>query len=446
MNWNWIFRAVWMLCLGVNDMSREMKDSGVEWIEQIPKDWDVGRVKNYYRNHKTVVGNESNKYQRLALTLGGVIKRSKDDSTGLQPEAFNGYQILQKGELVFKLIDLENIQTSRVGLSPFNGIVSPAYIVLEEISGSCVEYGEKYFLSMWQRTIFNHLGDDGVRSSLNASDLLGIPYLLPPINEQKRIVKFLNKKEQYLNLVIEQTHASIEEYKKIKQSIITKVVTKGIFNKRKIANSGVEWLGDIPEEWKVYRIANLYQERSESGLEDLPILTVSINTGVSDREIADEEKDRVFVRSEDRTKYKRVYPGDLVYNMMRAWQGAFGAVRVEGMVSPAYVVAKPKDGIEIDSRYMEALLRTSEATEEMHRYSRGIVDFRLRLYWPEFKNIRICLPPIEEQREIADYIDRKSEEIDRLIKKKEQFISELENYKKSLIYEYVTGKKEVPES
>lgn len=446
MNWNWIFRAVWMLCLGVNDMSREMKDSGVEWIEQIPKDWYVGRVKNYYRNHKTVVGNESNKYQRLALTLGGVIKRSKDDSTGLQPEAFNGYQILQKGELVFKLIDLENIQTSRVGLSPFNGIVSPAYIVLEEISGSCVEYGEKYFLSMWQRTIFNHLGDDGVRSSLNASDLLGIPYLLPPINEQKRIVKFLNKKEQYLNLVIEQTHASIEEYKKIKQSIITKVVTKGIFNKRKIVNSGVEWLGDIPEEWKVYRIANLYQERSESGLEDLPILTVSINTGVSDREIADEEKDRVFVRSEDRTKYKRVYPGDLVYNMMRAWQGAFGAVRVEGMVSPAYVVAKPKDGIEIDSRYMEALLRTSEATEEMHRYSRGIVDFRLRLYWPEFKNIRICLPPIEEQREIADYIDRKSEEIDRLIKKKEQFISELENYKKSLIYEYVTGKKEVPES
>ena len=446
MNWNWIFRAVWMLCLGVNDMSREMKDSGVEWIGEIPKDWYVGRVKNYYRNHKTVVGNESNKYQRLALTLGGVIKRSKDDSTGLQPEAFNGYQILQKGELVFKLIDLENIQTSRVGLSPFNGIVSPAYIVLEEISGSCVEYGEKYFLSMWQRTIFNHLGDDGVRSSLNASDLLGIPYLLPPINEQKRIVKFLNKKEQYLNLVIEQTHASIEEYKKIKQSIITKVVTKGIFNKRKIANSGVEWLGDIPEEWKVYRIANLYQERSESGLEDLPILTVSINTGVSDREIADEEKDRVFVRSEDRTKYKRVYPGDLVYNMMRAWQGAFGAVRVEGMVSPAYVVAKPKDGIEIDSRYMEALLRTSEATEEMHRYSRGIVDFRLRLYWPEFKNIRICLPPIEEQREIADYIDRKSEEIDRLIKKKEQFISELENYKKSLIYEYVTGKKEVPES
>lgn len=143
------------------------------------------------------------------------------------------------------------------------------------------------------------------------------------------------------------------------------------------------------------------------------------------------KKTEYLYGSEDRTKYKRVYPGDLVYNMMRAWQGAFGAVRVEGMISPAYVVAKPKDGIEIDSRYMEALLRTPEATEEMHRYSRGIVDFRLRLYWPEFKNIRICLPPIEEQKEIADFIDRKSQEIDLLINKKEQFISELENYKKS---------------
>ena len=156
-------------------MSREMKDSGVEWIGEIPEKWFVRRVKNSYSNHKFIVGNEANSYQRLALTLEGVIKRSKKDSSGLQPEVFNGYQILRKGELVFKLIDLENIQTSRVGLSAFDGIVSPAYIILEGRNGSCTEYGEKYFLSMWQRAIFNKLGDDGVRSSLNASDLLDIP-------------------------------------------------------------------------------------------------------------------------------------------------------------------------------------------------------------------------------------------------------------------------------
>lgn len=427
-------------------MPRQMKNSGIEWIGTIPEQWHVGRVKNSYTNHKIIAGDESDKYQRLALTLNGVIKRSKGDSAGLQPEAFNGYQILRKGELVFKLIDLENLQTSRVGLSPFEGIVSPAYIVLEGREGTCAGYGEKYFLSMWQRAIFNQLGDDGVRSSLNASDLLNIPYLVPPIEEQKRIVAYLNKQEHYLNMVIEQTRNSIEEYKKMKKAVVTQAVTKGVRGERAMKDSEVEWLRFIPSEWNVYRIANLYDERSESGLEELPILTVSINTGVSDHEIADEDKDRVFVRSEDRTKYKRVYPGDLAYNMMRAWQGAFGAVRVDGMVSPAYVVAKPKKNVELDSRYMEALLRTSEATEEMHRYSRGIVDFRLRLYWPEFKNIRICLPPIAEQIEIADYIDEKSAAIDALITKKEAFVAELENYKKSMIYEYVTGKKEVPQS
>ena len=159
--------------------------------------------------------------------------------------------------------------------------------------------------------------------------------------------------------------------------------------------------------------------------------------------MADEEQTRVFVRSEDKTKYKRVYPGDLAYNMMRAWQGAFGAVRVDGMVSPAYVVAKPKQGIKLDSRFMEALLRTPAAIEEMHRYSRGITDFRLRLYWPEFKNIRVCIPSETEQNEIADFIDEKSIEFDTLIAKKEHFLSEMESYKKSLIFECVTGKKEV---
>ena len=112
------------------------------------------------------------------------------------------------------------------------------------------------------------------------------------------------------------------------------------------------------------------------------------------------------------------------------------------MVSPAYVIVKPRR--EIDSRYMEALLRTQPAKEKMKWYSHGIADFRLRLYWDKFRTIKVCLPPIEEQREIAEYIDQKCAEIEALIVKKERFLTELENYKKSMIYEYVTGKKEVP--
>lgn len=423
-----------MLCLGVNDMSREMKASGIDWIGSIPKSWNTIKFKYLHGGMNTGEGIDKNFWSneptdRLFYTAGiNPIRTNYEDFPEWKYTKENDLLLARNGTPYIYIPYLNACYTDHIIRATMNASVNKRFVQYGLQCSIASVVVDSVSLATWSASLWNKQ-----------------VIAWPSAEEQERIVKFLNKKEQYLNLVIEQTHASIEEYKKIKQSIITKVVTNGIFNKRKIADSGVEWLGNIPEEWKVYRIANLYQERSESGLEELPILTVSINTGVSDREIADEEKERVFVRSEDRTKYKRVYPGDLVYNMMRAWQGAFGAVRVEGMVSPAYVVAKPKDGIEIDSRYMEALLRTSEATEEMHRYSRGIVDFRLRLYWPEFKNIRICLPPIEEQREIADYIDRKNEEIDRLIKKKEQFISELENYKKSLIYEYVTGKKEVPE-
>lgn len=263
-------------------------------------------------------------------------------------------------------------------------------------------------------------------------------------NKQDAIASYLDQRCSYINTIIDKTNKSIEDYKLLRQTVVTRAVTEGVRGKRKQKDSGIEWIGKIPEEWEIFRIAALYSERKENGNDELPILTVSINTGVSDRELSDEESERVFVRSEDRSKYMRVYPGDLTYNMMRAWQGAFGAVRVDGMVSPAYVIVKPRR--EIDSRYMEALLRTQPAKEEMKRYSHGIADFRLRLYWDKFRTIKVCFPPIEEQREIADYIDQKCVEIDALIAKKEQFLTELENYKRSMIYEYVTGKKEVPHS
>ena len=153
----------------------EMKDSGVQWLGNIPKEWGVGKVKHEFYATKTIVGDKVNDYERLALTLNGVIKRSKDAGDGLQPDKFDGYQILKEHELVFKLIDLANVSTSRVGLSPYTGIVSPAYIVLHYRKDMNPRYGEYYFLSMWMNEVFNHIGGDGVRSALNAKDLLNIP-------------------------------------------------------------------------------------------------------------------------------------------------------------------------------------------------------------------------------------------------------------------------------
>lgn len=197
---------------------------------------------------------------------------------------------------------------------------------------------------------------------------------------------------------------------------ISLAVTQGLNPHARMRPSGIEWLGDVPEHWTVDRIANLFREINEPGTDDLPILSVSIHHGVSDKEIDEEDMDRKVARSDDRSKYKQVRPGDLVYNMMRAWQGGFGTVTVPGMVSPAYVVARPKKPLE--TAYIEHLLRTPQAIEEMRRHSRGVTDFRLRLYWDEFKNIQVALPPLEEAKAIClrlSKLDDNSAACERLI-------------------------------
>ena len=253
---------------------REMKDSGVAWIGVIPQDWEIVRTKSLYCSAKEIAGDRADDFERLALTLNGVIKRSKEDSVGLQPEKFSGYQILKKGELVFKLIDLENVATSRVGLSPYTGIVSPAYIVLSKQSRAkdlVVRYSMYHFLSMWQREIFNQMGDNGVRSSLNAKELLNIPHPFPSIYEQKRIVTFLDAQCAEIDAVLEKTRASIEEYKKLKQAVITQAVTKGIRGDRPMKDSGIEWIGKIANEFAVYKFKYLLKTPMQYGANEAGI-------------------------------------------------------------------------------------------------------------------------------------------------------------------------------
>ena len=263
----------------------------------------------------------------------------------------------------------------------------------------------------------------------------------PPLSEQRKIAEFLDGecgKIDRLRGKVEKQIAALEEYRK---SVITEAVTKGIRRGRKMKPSGVEWMSEVPSGWEMIRIGYLYDAVNERGNDQLPILSVSISSGVSDKQLDDEELDRKVNRSEDKSTYKHVAVGDLTYNQMRAWQGAFGTVTVEGMVSPAYVVCRPKS--ELNTRFIEYVLRTDAAMREIKRRSTGIVDFRLRLYWPEFKTLKIPYPSADEQREIAAYLDKKCAAIDSMVAKCREELDRLAEYKKSLIYEYVTGKKEV---
>lgn len=420
-------------------MARDMKDSGVSWIGLIPTDWNVVRTKNHFTHKKEIAGEEADKYERLALTLNGVIKRPKDDAAGLQPEAFNGYQVLQENELVFKLIDLENVATSRVGYSSYTGIVSPAYIVLHPRKENESKFAEYYFLSMWQREIFNHLGDDGVRSSLNSSDLLNIPYLSVPDDEKRRIVACLIKECSEIDVVMQKTKATIAEYVRLKQSLITKAVTKGIHDECEMIDTEYEWIGKMPATWKAIKVKWLLgerKERSEEGKEEP--LSMSQKLGL----IPTKEMDTIPNMAASFVGAKLVHVGDLVFNKLKAHLGVFAVSKYEGLVSPDYAVYYPTGLANV--KYLEYLFKTPQYISEFRKKSSGVGAGLTRLYTGDLFSIYCSLPPLEEQEEIVAHLDEKCAEMDALIARKTALLEEMERYKKSVIFEYVTGKKEVP--
>lgn len=416
---------------------RDMKESNENWLGMIPTNWELTTIGNVYRERSVKVSDLD--YPALSVTMNGVVPQlesvaKSDDRTNRK--------LVKQGDFV---INSRSDRRGAYGIAKQNGSCSLINIVLQ----SCVEDVSYYNYTFFTKSFpeeFYRMGN-GIVADLWTTrweKMRHIRIPKPPACEQKRISSFLDKKCAEIDELTTLIQSSIKEYKTAKDILILKLTMEGVNDSHPNKIERDDWLRLVPNDWKICRIANLFREISEPGDSELPILTVSINTGVSDRELTDDEQDRVFVRSEDRTKYKRVYPGCITYNMMRAWQGAIGTVRVDGLVSPAYVVAKPIANI--DSRYIGYLLSTKPAIEEMRRYSYGIADFRLRLYWRYFKDMSVCLPSIEEQTRIADYLDEKVGAIDSLIKEKENLLIELKNYKKILIYEYVTGKKEVPQS
>ena len=425
-----------------NEVQRKMKDSGIEWVGWIPEDWDLMRVKDGFFQKKAQAHIEDPVV--LSLARSGVKIRDMESAEGQFASSYYNYNPVDIDDMLINPMDL--ISGDNCSLSKVQGVISPAYVNLRYKAGFFPDYYQYYFkYQYWSMAFFAH--GKGVsfdnRWTLNNDTLMKYPLLVPPTQTQKEIASFLDSKCAEIDSLradIEREIDTLEEYKK---SVITEAVTKGLDPNVPMKDSGIPWIGMIPSHWPIYRIADLYEDRNERGNDELPLLSVSINSGVSDKELSEDEQERVFLRSEDKTKYKRVYPGDIAYNMMRAWQGAFGAVRVDGMVSPAYIVAKKTGNAEIDSRYIEALLRSPSGIEEMNRYSYGIMDFRKRLYWPQFRIINVCLPPIEEQRRISNYIDAKAEEINTCIELQKKALEILDEYKKSIIYEYVTGKKKV---
>lgn len=261
------------------------------------------------------------------------------------------------------------------------------------------------------------------------------------LDTQARIADFLDYKCDEIDSVIAITQKTIEEYKALKQSIITEVVTKGIRGDRPMKDSGIEWIGDIPAEWDVVRIKNLFDYRNERNfkpLEEVNLISLYTDKGVVQHCDLDETTGN---KASNADGYKLVYENDIVVNIILCWMGAIGRSAYFGVTSPAYDVYSPKQ--KTNSKFYHYLFRTNGFSGDCYKVGRGIMAMRWRTYSDQFRAIKVVSPPQSEQEEIVEYLDEKCEGIDALIVKKQQYLTEIENYKKSLIYEYVTGKKEV---
>ena len=411
-----------------------MKDSGISWVGEIPKEWSVNRAKYCFVNTKEIAGCMSDRYERLALTMNGVIKRSKDDSNGLQPEKFETYQILRPDELVFKLIDLQNVSTSRVGLSPYLGLVSPAYIILKSNKRVLPAFAEKYFLMLWKNQIFNALGDAGVRSNLNSKDLLELSIPFPTFDEQQQIADFLDRECGKIDGLKADIQAQIDTLEQYKRSVITEAVTHGLNPSAPMKDSGIPWVGKTPEYWKVGRIGGLYELRNQKVSDkDFMPLSVTMKGILPQLETA--------AKTNDGDNRKLVRVGDFAINSRSDRRGSCGISDYDGSVSLINTILKPRN--RMNAKYYNWLFHTPMFADEFYKWGHGIVDDLWTTNWSEMKRISIPLPPLDEQQEIADYLDNKCAEIEQIITDKKTQIEMLDGYKKSLIYEYVTGKKEV---
>lgn len=274
--------------------------------------------------------------------------------------------------------------------------------------------------------------------SISQGLLKNLEILLPPLPEQRAIAAFLDGKCATIDEAVRIKEEQIRLLAERRQILIQQAVTRGLNPDAPMKDSGIDWIGQIPAHWEVHRNFTLFRETKNAGNAGLPVLSVSIHSGVSKEELSEEENIRSIIKIEDRSSYKEVRPGDIAYNMMRAWQGGIGAVHTHGMVSPAYVVARPVVGLVAD--YFELLYRTPAFIRQMDASSKGITDFRKRLYWDDFRNCLTIAPPKAEQEEIIRYSSDISEKFHHATSLKQSQITALREYKTSLINAAVTGK------
>lgn len=416
----------------------EYKDSGVKWLGEIPSHWKMLALKHILRYKKDIVGSKFRLYDLLSLTLKGVIKRDMENPEGKFPASFVTYQKVQQNDFIF--CNFDNEETPRaVGISPYDGMITGAYDVFNRKNSKLTDRFLTYY--------FLYIDDakrlkpyyKGLRKTVPFDSFMAYKIPVPTLDEQEAIATYLDEATSKIDAAIAQQQRMIKLLNERKQIIINDAVTKGLDPNVKMKDSGIEWIGEIPEHWDVKRgkyIFKIINDLSETGEEDL--LSVSDKTGVTPRSM----KNVTMFMSESLVGYKRCLIGDICSNIMWMWHGAIGVTKYEGVISPSYGVYRQIKKVFTDD-FLDILLRLPRLVELYSVLSTGLTESRLRLYPTDFLNISFFIPPIDEQQRIQDYIYLRCKPLDKEIKRLNDLIILLQERKQIIINDVVTGKVKV---
>lgn len=436
---------------------REMKDSGVVSIGMIPVEWKAIKLKFLFGD-----GNEGLKIGPFGSAMKGKTLESGEYKIYNQAHLINNdfslnrhfvseetFQELRNyevkpGDVLFSMMGTigkcrimpegypKGIMDSHLLKAGLNlNIVHPQYFVYA--------YDKDYSSQVIEQLLYSSNGTimNGLNSTILKNVKIAMPYSL---GMQRKIVNYLDTKCSKIDEIIEKQQVIIEKLKEYKLSIITEAVTSGINPDVELKDSTIDMCEQIPVHWSISQNRYLFSLRDEKNykpLEEVRLLSLYTDLGVFPHG-EQEERGNKAVKAEG---YKVVYENDIVVNIILAWMGAIGRSAYDGVTSPAYDIYKPNENV--CSRYYHYLYRTKPFSAECYKYGRGIMAMRWRTYSSEFKSIKVPVPPYIEQCQIADYLDSKCEMLDKTIADRNKAIEKLQEYKKSLIYEVVTGKKEV---
>ena len=406
------------------------------WLPNIPAHWELVRNKNIFGETKDVVGDDIDAYPLLSLTTKGIILRDMASGKGKFPKDFNTYKIVKPGDMAFCLFDIDETPRT-VGLSQYNGMLTGAYTIFH-VANINPHYAYYYYLSLDNVKAMRPLYS-GLRKTINTGTFLSCKLPLPPRPEQDQIVRFLDWKVSAINRLISIKRKQIALLHERQCVHISHIVTHGLHGRVATKNSGVEWIGDIPEHWQAMRCKYLFSERDERSQEGTEQhLSMSQKYGL----VPDSQLDERRMLSESYAGGKLCYKDDLVLNRLKAHLGVFALSSQSGVISPDYTVLIPNTERVLPA-FAETVLKSDRCRSELRIRVRGIIEGFWRLYTDDFNTIVLPVPPIEEQAEIMEYIIEFRGKTKKYEDSLTQEISTLQEFKARLISDVVTGKIDV---